>query len=149
MKSPNKILGKLNGLLIFTYEVEKIYLEAYNSVTEKTLKTFFKKKAFERSEFGEALRMEIKNLNKTPKPLDSLNKDFYKTKGSFRNLIVLQDENDLLKEVFSLKKETINQYNELLMQINLPLRLCKTIMKQRDRIQADMRKLKREHILVA
>ncbi|MFD1614474.1 DUF2383 domain-containing protein [Gelatiniphilus marinus] len=149
MKDPNKILAKLNGLLIYTHEVEKIYIEAYNSVNDKTLKIFFKERAFERSKFGEALRFEIKNLNETPKLLGSLSKGFYKTRMRFRNLILLQNEDDLLEQVFNLKKETINKYNELLMQMNLPLHLCKTILKQRDSVQATMRTLKREHAFVA
>lgn len=149
MKCSNKTLDKLNSLLIFTYEIEKLYLEAYNSVTDSTLKMFFKERAYERSEFGEILRNQIKSLEGTPKLLDNFSKNFYRTKMNIRNSILLHNEEDLFEEILDLKRETIDRYNELLMQMNLPLHLCKTLMKQRDNIQASMRILKRERVFVA
>lgn len=149
MRSTNKILDNLNNLLIFTYEVEKLYVEAYKSVTDTTLKLFFKERAYERNEFGNALRTEIEKLNGTPKLLDNFSKNFYRIKTDIKNAILMHNEDDLFEEILDLKRETIDKYNELLMQMNLPLHLCKTLIKQRDNVQTSIRTLKRERVFVA
>ncbi|SFZ89566.1 conserved hypothetical protein [Flaviramulus basaltis] len=149
MKYSEKIIEKLNDLLIMNYEVEKIYLEALKNVTDNTLKTFFRERGLERYEFSIELKNEIKILDGNPEQLGELSKDFYKVKMNFRNLIFLENQNDLLDEVFSLKKVSIDKYNQLLMEPNLPLQLCRILIKQRDSIQATMRVLKRESAFVA
>ena len=148
MKYSEKIIEKLNDLLIMNYEVEKIYLEALKNVTDNTLKTFFRERGLERYEFSIELKNEIKTLDGNPKLLGELSKDFYQVKMNFRNLIFLENQNDLLDEVFSLKKVSIDKYNQLLMEPNLPLQLCKILIRQRDSIQAKLRALKRESTFV-
>lgn len=52
MKSLEKILSKLNNLLIMNYEIEKVYLEAQDLAADDNLKAFFRERSFERNEFG-------------------------------------------------------------------------------------------------
>ena len=144
MKHSEKIIDKLNDLLIMNYEVEKIYLEALKNVTDNTLKTFFRERGLERQEFGVELKNEIKTFDAEPQLLGELSKDFYKVKMNFRNLIFLENQNSLIDEIYNLKKVSINKYNQLLMEPNLPLQLCRVLVKHRDSIQSTMRVLKRE-----
>ncbi|MFG6687232.1 DUF2383 domain-containing protein [Mariniflexile sp. HNIBRBA6329] len=144
MKSSEKILGKLNNLLIMNYEVEKIYSEALDLATDDNLKAFFRERGFERNEFGRQLRDEIVKLNGKPKPLNVLSGNFDNILANFKNYILLNNEYDLMEEIYNLKTKSIEKYNELLMEINLPLSVCKLLVKQRDSIYSNMNAMKRQ-----
>ncbi|MCB4798531.1 PA2169 family four-helix-bundle protein [Tamlana sp. PT2-4] len=142
-------MEKLNNLLSLNNEVEEIYSEVEEKVSDVSLKNFFKERALERHEFSELIKLEIENLGETPEPKSIQSKRFYKTKMKVRNLVFSDNELDLLDEVFNLKQETIDNYNDVLMQPHLPLKLCKLLVKQRDNVQSTMRVLKREAAFVA
>lgn len=148
MKSSKKILSKLNNLLIMNYEIEKVYAEALDLVADDNLKAFFRERSFERNEFGRQLRAEIVKLGDKPKQLDVFSSDFDRIWINFRNLIISNNENDLMEEIYSLKRFNIEKYNELLRQINLPLSTCKLLIKQQDSIYNHMNAMKREEEFV-
>lgn len=148
MKSLEKILSKLNNLLIMNNEIEKVYLEAQDLAADDNLKAFFRERSFERNEFGRQLRAEVVKLGGKPKQLNVSSSDFDRIWKNFRNFILLNNENDLMEEIYSLKKLNIEKYNELLMQINLPLSTCKLLIKQQDSIYNHMNAMKREEEFV-
>lgn len=148
MKSSEKILEKLNNLLIMNYEVEKVYLDALDLATNTDLKTFFRERGFERNEFGRQLRAEIENLEGKPKELGVLSGEFYRILMNFRNCIFLNSESDLMEEIYKLKELNIESYNTMLMEINLPLSVCKVLVKQRDSITSHMNAMKRHEEFV-
>jgi uncharacterized protein (TIGR02284 family) len=148
MKSLEKILSKLNNLLIMNYEIEKVYLEAQDLATDDDLKAFFRERSFERNEFSRQLRAEIIKLGGNPKQLHVSSSDFDRIWTNFRNFIISNNENDLMEEIFSLKRYNIEKYNELLRQINLPLSTCKLLLKQQDSIYNHMNAMKREEEFV-
>ncbi|KJD35304.1 hypothetical protein PW52_11605 [Tamlana sedimentorum] len=142
-------MGKLNDLLLVNFEVEKVYSEMIDDVNDDTLRDFFRERAIERNEFSKRINLEIEALGQTPERIGALSKNFYRLKSKFKNLTIVDNENDLIDEVFNLKQDSINKYNEVLMQPHLPLKLCKILVKQRDSIQATLRVLKREYAVVA
>lgn len=148
MKSFEKILGKLNNLLIVNYEVEKIYSEALDLATDDNLKAFFRERAFERNEFGRQLRGEMVKFGGKPKKINGLSSDFDRMWTNFKNYILLNNEYDLMEEVYKLKTKSIEKYNELLSEINLPLSTCKLLVKQRDSIYSNMNAMKRQEEFV-
>lgn len=148
MKSSEKILNKLNNLLIMNYEVEKVYSEALDLATDDNLKAFFRERGFERNEFGRQLRAEIVKLEGKPKQLEVLSSDFGKMWTNFKNSILLNNENDLMEEVYSLKRKSIEKYNVMLREFNLPLSTCKVLIKQRDSIYSHMNAMKRKEEFV-
>lgn len=149
MKYAEKKIDKLVDLLIMNNEIERIYIETYKNVTDNTLKLFFKERAFERNKFSTLIRKEVEIPDRNLKFLKALNKDFHEVKMNFRDIISLGNGHDLLDEVYSLKEASINKYNEVLMEPDLSLKLCKALVKQRDSIQATMYILKREAAFVA
>ncbi|WP_445731312.1 DUF2383 domain-containing protein [Mariniflexile sp.] len=149
MKFSEKILGMLNNLLVMNYEVEKVYLEALDLATESHLKTFFRERGFERNEFGRKLRGEIEKLEGTPKFLGMLSSDLYRISMNFKNFLLLNNEDELMEEVYRLKELSIEKYNELLREINLPLSTCKILVKQRDTIYSNMNAMKSREQFVA
>ncbi|MDO7170908.1 DUF2383 domain-containing protein [Mariniflexile sp. AS56] len=148
MKSSEKILSKLNNLLIMNYEIEKVYLKSLDLATNDKLKSFFRERGFERNEFGRQLRGEIVKLDGKPEQLDGVSSNFRGILTNFRNYIILNLETDLMEEIYLLKRVSIEKYNSLLREINLPLSTCKTLMKQRDSIYSNMNAMKRQEEFV-
>tara|TARA_R110002049_G_scaffold37208_1_gene117443 strand:- start:9545 stop:9994 length:450 start_codon:yes stop_codon:yes gene_type:complete len=142
-------LDKMNDLLIMNYEAEKIYTEAHKIMVDGNLKAFFKERAFERKRFANELRLEIDKLGGEPKHFGKPRYNFYRTWIRLRDLVALEDEHDLLHEVRNLKLVTLEKYNELLRGINLPLSVCRLLIKQSDAIQAGLNAIKRQDLLVA
>lgn len=144
MKRLERILEKMNDLLIMNCEVEKIYFELLDKTHDKDLKAFFSERGFERREFGKDLKLEILKLDGEPKYSVGLKSDFYKYWMNFRNFLLLDDEKNITQEVYGLTVFSVRKYNELLSEMSLPLSTCKLLMKQRDRIEEGMVVLKRQ-----
>jgi len=144
MRYSENFSNKLNDLLNMNYEVEKIYLEAFNSVTDDTLQTFFKDRQNKRREFSLELRNEIEGLNIAPRSVNILSKYYHENQMNIKDDDLLNDNENILLKIFGLLQTSINSYNDLLQEINLPLSLCKILIRQRDNIQDTMRVFQRE-----
>jgi uncharacterized protein YdaT len=145
----NKFSNKLNDLLNINYEVEKIYLEIFKSISNEAMKRFFKERQIKRNEFSAELRNEISKHNIAPQSVNVLSKYYNQDQVNNRKKDFSDNKDYLLFEVLKLKKESIDKYNELLRENSLPLSLCRALVKQRDNIQDTMRVLDRENILIA
>ncbi len=148
MKSSEKILKKLNNLLILNYEIETVYLDALDLAADNHLKAFFRERGFERNEFSRQLRSEIVKLKSKPKQFKGLSANFDKIWTNFKDFVLLNNEADLMEMVYGLKRLSIEKYNELLMEINLPLSVCKLLVKHRDSIYSNMNAMKRHEEFV-
>lgn len=148
MRYSERFSNKINDLLIINDEVEKIYLVAFKNVDDEELKVFFKEHQLKSYEFSKELRDEIFRHNIVPRSVNVLN-IYYKNQMDIQNNDSLKSQNNILIEVFNLIKVNIDAYNELLMEISLPLSLCKILVKQRDSIQSTMRVFERNNIFIA
>lgn len=149
MKKTELFLEKLNGLLMMNYEAEKIYAELVDGIKDYELKTFFKTKGLDYMQFGKELKLEIIKLGGTPELFGDLSPDFYKYWMNFRNFILLDDEKDILHEVYNLESLMAKRYNELLREISLPLSTCKLLAKHKDVIQSGIGIIIRQEAEVA
>ena len=149
MEHTNKVVDKLNNLLNMNYEIEKIYVEALEHVKDANLKTFFRAKGFERHQFGNELRLEIEKFGGSPVHSGPISSKPYKQWMHFRNLMLTENESDLLDEVYQLKQLNLEQYNDLLQEMNIPLQICKVLVKQRDAVENTMNAIKRHEAFVA
>ena len=84
MKTSERILAKLNNLLIMNYETEKVYLEALELAAGDNLKAFFRERGFERNEFSKRLKAEIIKLNGKPVTFNWLSSTFDKKWHDFK-----------------------------------------------------------------
>lgn len=144
MKRLERILEKMNDLLIMNCEVEKIYFELFDKTSEKDLKAFYTERGFERNEFVKDLKLEILKLDGEPKYVEGMKTDFYKYWMNFRNFVLLTDEENIMQEVYDLTVFSVKKYNELLSEMSLPLSTCKLLIRQRDSIEEGMIVLKRQ-----
>ena len=143
MKHSERVLDKINNLLDVNYEAEKIYSEIFKSVSNESLKKFFKDRQTKRREYNKELVNEIDRNGIIPKSASLLNNYYNKLQKRESDFENSNNGDYLLFEVFRLKKETVNKYDELLREMSLPLSLCKALVKQRDNIQATMQILAR------
>ncbi|ALJ05906.1 hypothetical protein APS56_12535 [Pseudalgibacter alginicilyticus] len=131
------------------YESVKIYTETQKHLTHDGLKAFFKKRAMARQKFIVDLSLELKKLGGEPQYSQKLSYNFYRTWIRLRDLFAEENENDLLSEISDLKAQDLEKYNELLREINLPLSVCKLLVKQTDDIQSALNTIKRHNLQVA
>lgn len=145
IKHSEKVIAKANNLLMMNYEAEKIYSDAHDIVDDDNLKSFFRERAFERNEFARELRKETAKLGEKPQSFEGLNKLSRPYHFFWRNLRPLLKENDapeLLDQICTIKEWSIDHYNDLLQELNLPLSLCKMLAEQRDLLHYKMNSIK-------
>ncbi|MFL1012524.1 DUF2383 domain-containing protein [Flavisericum labens] len=149
MRNKEKVLKKLNDLLVTNNELENIYEEALKASEDDSLKIFFEDRKEDRKTYNEQLILEIENLVGDSNFSKTVGKDSYKVSMNFRGLIFLKNHSLIVKEVCRIKQISINKYNALLSELNLPLSVCKLLSEQRDNIQSHMNAIKRlEHLIV-
>lgn len=143
MKSTEHIVEKLNDLLLLNEEVEN----AYNKTSEK-LKFFdniayAKERSLERVEFVRLLRKELEKLDKKDKNQIVLKRRFHFMRMNYRKFFKIENDLDFLDKVYEMEVLCVNKYNELLSQINMPLPLCRLLLKQQDSIQTRLHVIER------
>lgn len=142
-------LRKLNNLLNMNYEIEQIYLGALENVTDDNLKSFFRAQGYKRHQFGKDLSAEIEKFGGKVTHSESRSNHLYKIDVNFRNIMLMENESDVLDEVYRIKQLNIEHYNDLLREMNMPLSVCKLLVKQRDAIETAMHAMKRHEANVA
>ncbi|NJX14871.1 ferritin-like domain-containing protein [Tamlana crocina] len=136
MKFTEEISNKLNELLEKNYDAEKGYLNAADNVESSTLKIFFKRRATERSEFAKELRTEILRYGEDPKDSGSFKGAVHRNWMSLKSLFKSNDEEAILEEAIRGEEASLEEYNEVLKDRNLPPSIDQMLFKQRNAIQA-------------
>lgn len=136
MKYTEEISNKLNELLVKNYDAEKGYLNAADHVENSKLKIFFKRRATERSEFAKELRTEILRYGEDPKDSGSFKGAVHRNWMSLKALFKSNDEEAILEEAIRGEEASLEEYNEILKDRNLPPSIDQMLFKQRNAIQA-------------
>ncbi len=136
MKYTEKISNKLNELLIKNYDAEKGYLNAAENVENPTLKIFFKRRATERSEFAKEIRTEILRYGEEPKDSGSFKGAMHRNWMSLKSIFSTNDEEAILEEAIRGEEASLEEYNDILKDKNLPPTIDSMLFKQKNAIQA-------------
>ncbi|WP_242156068.1 DUF2383 domain-containing protein [Aestuariivivens sediminis] len=150
MNISEKVITKINNVLMMNYEAEKIYLDASELVDDNEFKAFFSERGFERNEFSRALQKEITKLGAEPQSFDRLNRlssRYHIIWKNMRPLLKKGNERELLDQVCSVIQWSIDNYNSLLQEINLSLSLCKLLVGQRDILHVTMNAIRANRTL--
>lgn len=148
MKGSNNFLSKLNELIIINEEVEKTYKEILKDILVEEFKPFFKDKIQVRNQFGQLLLKEVNKLGDKEQEPIMLNRRNKLIRSSLKKSLKINKALNLQNEVYRIEQFSIDKYNELLMEMNLPLKLCKLLIKQRDTIQYTSRLIERGEAFV-
>ncbi|TNJ45328.1 DUF2383 domain-containing protein [Tamlana fucoidanivorans] len=141
MKHAERMLKKLNDLMVMNNTIEKIYLEVAHELVVAEQKAFLKRRAYKRRQFVAALKLEIIKIGGAPVALEKSSSEFWM---KFKTLLIYSKDDGLLDEIFNLKAICVKKYNEALSEINMPLSTCKLLLKQVDVIQNEMGNMKRQ-----
>ena len=136
MKYSEEISNKLNELLVKNYDAEKGYLNAIDNVESNRLKMFFKRRASERSEFAKELRTEILQYGEIPEDSGSLKGTLHRNWMSLKSLFSSNNEEAILEEAIRGEEASLESYNNLLEERNLPPSIDSILIKHKNAIQS-------------
>ncbi|MEM5539129.1 PA2169 family four-helix-bundle protein [Olleya sp. AS48] len=136
MNYSEKISNKLNELLIKNYDAEKGYLNAIDNVDNSELKMFFKRRASERSAFAKELRTEILQYGQIPEDSGSFKGTMHRNWMSLKSTFTSNNEEAILEEAIKGEEASLEEYDKLLKENNLPPTIDSLIAKHRNAIQA-------------
>lgn len=136
MKYTEEISNKLNELLIKNYDAEKGYMNAAENVDSPTLKIFFKRRATERNEFAKELRTEILQYGEILEKTGSFEGTMHRNWMTLKSLFSTNDEEAILEEAIRGEKASLEEYDHIMKDRNLPPTIDSMLLKQRNAIQA-------------
>lgn len=143
MKHIEFILEKLNDLLILNEEVEKAYNKASNMVEDSYYKAFSKERSIERGEFARLLKKELRKLEGKSDNLIAIKRRGQLIRTNYKSSLKIENESGFLARIYDIELLSVRNYDEFLSQMNLPLSLCKLVLKQRDIIQTRLHAIER------
>lgn len=139
---------KLNTLLEKIRDSEKAFKKASEQTTPLFLKQYFERKSKERYDFGNELNTEfilsgLQNENSnTNQNTESIGGIVSKTWMDLKTLF--SDNNQsILESTISGEKTALKDYNEILNQFTLPLRIRSLLLKQKESIEKDFKTIKK------
>ncbi|WP_114308393.1 ferritin-like domain-containing protein [Winogradskyella arenosi] len=149
MTYSEEISNQLNELLEKNYDAEKGYLNAADNVESKNLKIFFKRRASERSEFAKELRTEILQYGEIPEDSGSFKGVVHRNWMSLKSTFSSNNEEAILEEALRGEKASLEEYNDLIKEPNLPPSIDALLLKHKNAIQAAINTEKVEEELLA
>ena len=149
MKYTEKISNNLNELLIKNYDAEKGYRNAIENVDSSRLKTYFGEKASERSEFAREIKSEIERHGETPKDSGSFKGTMHRGWMDLKSTFSSNDEEAMLEEAIKGEKASLEDYNDVIKDSNLPPTINTLLMKHKNAIQSTINTEKRKEDLVS
>ena len=144
-----KISNQLNELLVKNYDAEKGYINAMKNVDNPNLKMFFKRRATERSQFAKELRTEILQYGEIPEDSGSFKGAIHRNWMTLKSTFTSNDEAVILDEAIKGEKESLNEYNDVLKEQNLPPSIDSLLIKHKNAIQAAINTEKAHEELVS
>ena len=138
MKYTEKISNKLNELLEKTYDAEKGYKLAAEKVEVPAVKEFLNDKVKQRYTFGHELKTEIREYGELPDKGGSFKGDLHRTWMNLTSTLTGNETERILEEVERGEKASLEQYDEILddKEMPLPPSTEQLLRSQRNAIQA-------------
>lgn len=133
---------KLNDLLERTYDAEKGFKKAAENVEHSALKSYFRRKAEERYNFGHELKSEIKSFNEDVDKGGSLKGSIHRTWMDVKSLFSADDEESMLEEAIRGEKAAIDEYSDVLNEVSLPSTTKSLLSSQKQTIENGLSNIK-------
>lgn len=133
-----EVSNQLNGLLEKNYDAQKGYLTASENAESSTLSHLFERKANERKNFSESLKVEIKFFGKNPIETGSIVGSAHRVWMNTKVFLSPDSDEAMLEEAIRGEKATVKEYNEVLNSKEpLPKSTLKILKDQRNSIIND------------
>ena len=143
MKTYTDIVGnKLNALLEKTYDAEKGFAKAAENVNETPLKNYFNRKSQERLTFGHELKQELAAYGQNIDKGGSITGQAHRTWMDIKSAFSASDENAMLEEAIRGEKASVEEYQDVLNETDLPLSTKTILESQKYTIESGLEKIK-------
>lgn len=136
MNYTENVSKKLNELLEKNYDAEAGYIAAKDNVKSSSLKNFFKERATDRCDFGHELKEEIRSFGEKPDKGTSLKGDAHRVWMNLTSTFSSDSDEVVLKEAIRGEKKALEDYNEILKEVDLPASTRSLLEKHRSSVQA-------------
>lgn len=140
---------KLNTLLDKIRDSENAFKKASEQTTDVFLKQYFERKSKERYDFENELNNEfilsgLQNENSnTSQNTDKIAGIVSKTWIDLKTLFSFDNNQSILESAINGEKAALEDYNEILNQFSLPLRIRSLLLKQKETIEKDFKTIKK------
>jgi uncharacterized protein (TIGR02284 family) len=140
---------KLNTLLEKIRDSENAFKKASEQTTHVFLKQYFERKSKERYDFENELNNEfilsgLQNENSnTSQNTDKIAGIVSKTWIDLKTLFSFDNNQSILESAINGEKAALEDYNEILNQFSLPLRIRSLLLKQKETIEKDFKTIKK------
>jgi len=151
MKYSEEITNQLNNLLNRTYDAEKGYQLAQDSVSDFEIKKFLGDQIQRRYHFRHALKNEVLKYGELKSNQGSLKGDIHRTWMKLSTILTGDEIENFLEEIQRGEEDCVEDYNDFLEKfaLVLPPSTYELITKQRDSIQANIYEVKKFEELVS
>lgn len=133
---------KLNNLLQKTYDAEQGYKKAAENTDNAVLKSFFTRKSKQRYNFGHQLKNEISSFGQKIEKGGSAAGTAHRTWMDFKSFFTTNDEESMLEEAIRGEKASLEEYRDVLTEIDLPKSTETILLQQMNQIELDLAKEK-------
>lgn len=132
----SQAVDQLNELLERNYDAEKGYKKAFEDVESVELKEFFESYAQQRYYFGHEIKDEITKLGGEPQKGSSVQSGIHRTWIDVKSFFTGKDEASVLAECERGEKASLEDYQKVLRNGQLPADTQMVLSRQHDQIQA-------------
>ena len=142
MSYSKEVSKKLNELLEKNYDAEKGYKLAAEKVKNSRLKSYFESRAKDRYDFGHELKSEIANFGGTPDKGTSVAGDIHRGWINLKTSLSGDKDEAVLEEAIRGEKASVEEYEEVLNESEIPASTANILMKQKNSITSALEEVK-------
>ena len=142
MSYSENIAKKLNTLIEKNYDAEAGYKKAAEDVKDTTLKEYFLSRAKDRYDFGHVLKDEIRSFGKEPDKGTSFAGDLHRAWMDLKSAFSADKEDAILQEAIRGEEASIEDYNEIIDDKEVPPSTSNLLIKQRNSVEEAIAKVK-------
>lgn len=133
----------LNDLLERIHDGEKGFKKASEHTEHLFLKGYFEKKSKQRYDFGNELKNDISLYGVDDDDSGSFEGAAHRTWMDIKAFFSIDNDESMLEAAITGEKAAIEEYEEILKEITLPLSTRAVLLKQKEAIEDDLRTIKK------
>lgn len=144
----HNLAEKMNGLLEKNYDAEKGFKKAADNAKHSGLKSYFTNKAKERYDFGHELKSELKSFNHQTDDVGNILGAAHCSWMEVKSWFSVDGDEAMLEESIKGEKASVNEYNEVLNDAELPDTTKEMLEIQKNTIEHSLINIKRLEDLI-
>ncbi len=129
-KNHDELVDSLQQLLEKNYDAENGFKKAVSDAKHADLKAYLKKQAVQRNRFATELDYEIRELNETPKENGSATATLHRAWIDLKTALSSNKDESILEECIRGEKASVEEYEDVLKNKNIPLQIENILNKQ-------------------